>query len=107
MPAWRPCYPGGFLALTLKDEKGGMVSVLTDESLDLKALPPGAVPSDSVPAHNSEFTVGRVAPVTRAGTYTAYVSVGQRDGTPRLALPLANDDGQRRYKLGLLEVKAP
>ena len=29
-----------------------------------------------------------------------FVPVGQRDGTPTIALPLANDDGQRRYRLG-------
>ena len=29
-----PCYPGGFVTLTLKDEKGGIVSVLVDEGLD-------------------------------------------------------------------------
>ena len=33
------------------------------------------------------------------------VSVGQRDGTPRLALPLPNDDGQHRYRLGNLVLK--
>ena len=40
------------------------------------------------------------APVTLPGDYALYVSVGLRDGTPRLALPLAGDDGQHRYKLG-------
>jgi hypothetical protein len=29
-----------------------------------------------------------------------FVSVGQRDGTPQLALPLPADDGQRRYPIG-------
>jgi hypothetical protein len=30
-----PCHPGGFWALTLKDEKGGIVSVSVDEHFDL------------------------------------------------------------------------
>jgi hypothetical protein len=29
-----------------------------------------------------------------------YISVGQRDATPTIALPLKDDDGQRRYFLG-------
>jgi len=48
---------------------------------------------------------GRVAPVTRPGDYAVYVSVGRRDGTPRIALPLAGDDGQHRYRLGQLVLK--
>ncbi len=48
----------------------------------------------------TEFVAGLIAPVTLPGDYALYVSVGQRDGTPRIALPLAGDDGQRRYKLG-------
>jgi hypothetical protein len=43
---------------------------------------------------------GQVAPVTLPGDSALYVSVGLRDGTPRIALPLSGDDGQHRYKLG-------
>ncbi len=101
-----PCYPGGFMALTLKDEKGGLVAVLSDESLDMRTLKTG--PADSIPTHphTSHFRVGQVAPVTRPGQYTLYVSVGKRDGTPQLALPLEDDDGQKRYKIGTISVKA-
>ena len=100
-----PCYPGGFMALTLKDEKGGIVAVLSDETLDFRTLAVG--PKDAIPvtAHESEFRAGYIAPTTRAGTYDVYVSVGQRDGTPVLALPLPGDDGQRRYKIGQMELK--
>jgi hypothetical protein len=35
-----------------------------------------------------------------AGQYVVYVSIGQRDGTPKIVLPLADDDGQHRYRLG-------
>jgi hypothetical protein len=44
------------------------------------------------------------APNTQPGTYALYVSVGTRDGTPVIALPLENDDGHRRYKLGTIEL---
>jgi hypothetical protein len=38
------------------------------------------------------------------GDYSVYISVGTRTGTPRIALPLADDDGQHRYKLGTIHV---
>src|ERR1017187_1334318 len=95
-----PCYPGGFMAVTLKDAKDGIVAVLVDEGFDLRDLKPG--PADQMPVteRKAEFVAGRIAPVTLPGDYALYISVGQRDGTPRIALPLAGDDGQRRYKLG-------
>ena len=102
-----PCYPGGFPCLTLKDPDGGIVSVLSDESLDLRNLkvgPPGAAPVTTL---ESEFAIGLVAPTTKPGTYDLFISVGSRDGTPKIALPLAGDDGQRRYRLGTVTLQAP
>ena len=102
-----PCYPGGFPCLTLKDAEGGIVSVLTDESLDMRSLkvgPPGAAP---VTALESGFTIGLVAPTTKPGQYDLFISVGTRDGTPQIALPLTGDDGQRRYALGKVELQNP
>jgi len=32
------------------------------------------------------------------------MSVGKRDGTPAIALPLSDVDGQRRYKIGTIEL---
>lgn len=34
------------------------------------------------------------------GDFDVYLSVGEADGTPVYALPLADDDGERRYRLG-------
>lgn len=95
-----PCYPGGFMALTLKDAQEGIVAVLVDEGFDVRQLQPG--PAEDIPTRErkAEFTAGLIAPATLPGEYALYLSVGQRDGTPRLALPLAADDGQCRYKLG-------
>ena len=95
-----PCYPGGFMAVTLKDAKDGIVAVLVDDGFDLRSLKPG--PPDQIPVmeRKAELVAGLVAPVTLPGDYALFVSVGLRDGTPRIALPLAGDDGQHRYKLG-------
>jgi len=99
-----PCYPGGFLALTIKDEKDGIVSVLSDESLDMRSLEVGKPGKAPTKTHVSEFRVGLIAPTTKPGTYDVFVSVGKRDGTPMIALPLPDGDGQRRYKMGTIEV---
>jgi hypothetical protein len=102
-----PCYPGGFPCLTIKNSEGGIVSVLTDESFDMRSLqvgPPGAAPG--VEAIQS-VTIGQIAPTTKPGTYDLFISVGTRDGTPQIALPIADDDGQRRYLLGKVTLAEP
>jgi len=102
-----PCYPGGFPCLTVKDSTGGIVAVLTDESLDMRDLkigPPAAAPAT---IHTSQFSIGQIGPTTQPGNYDVFISVGTRDGTPQIALPLSNDDGQRRYKLGVISLIAP
>jgi hypothetical protein len=103
-----PCYPGGFIAFTIKDDKGGIVAVFCDESFnvrDLKVGPPGEAPAKTV---SSTFAVALktygFAPNTQPGTYDLYVSVGMRDGTPVIALPYEDDDGHRRFKLGTVQL---
>lgn len=100
-----PCYPGGFMALTIKDARGGIVSVLSDETLDMRSLAVGKPDSIPVTGHTSSFRIGLIAPTTLPGTYDVYISVGKRDGTPVIALPLDNGDGQRRYKLGTITIE--
>lgn len=103
--AWRnagvaPCYPGGHPAFTLKDADGGIVTVAVDEGFDMRDLPvgpPGA-------AETRDRTFPLLAPFyLRPGRYDVFVSIGSRSGTPRIALPLAEDDGQHRYRLGSVE----
>ena len=97
-----PCYTDAYPTLTLKNNAGGIVSVLSDETLNMRDLRTGPPEDSPTRRHDSSFTVGLIAPTTQAGTVDVFVSVGERDGTPRIALPLANDDGQRRYRLGSL-----
>jgi hypothetical protein len=107
-----PCYESGFWALTLKDRKNGIVSVNVNDDFDLRQLQPGAPGEAPVQSSSAQFIVGRMqkdplgtfGPTTKPGTYDVFVSVGQRDGTRRIALPLPNSDGQLRYKLGTMRV---
>lgn len=99
-----PCYRGGFPALTFKDEKNGIVSVLVEDAFDVKTLPVGEPEKAEVKTIDGEFRIGLIAPVTKPGMYDVYVSVGRRDGTPEIALPLDGDDGQKRYKVGRIEL---
>ncbi|MCF0234586.1 MAG: DUF4832 domain-containing protein, partial [Thermoguttaceae bacterium] len=101
-----PCYGGGFVALTLKDEKGGIVSVLSDETFDVRDLPTGAPEEAARVERSARFRVGLVAPTTKPGEYDVYLSVGSRDGTPLYELPLGvESDGQKRYKIGKIILK--
>ena len=95
-----PCYCGGFGAFTLKDDKGGIVAVLSDDRFDLRDLRPACAAEAPATARAARFRIGHIAPATRPGTYDVFISAGRRDGTPVIALPLAGDDGQRRYKIG-------
>jgi hypothetical protein len=101
-----PCYPGAYPALTIKDAKGGIVSVMVDEKLNLRDLKVGEPDKAPLTKHESVFTVGLYAPTTRPGSYDIYISAGSADGTPTIELPLEGGDGQRRYKIGSIVLQA-
>lgn len=100
-----PCYPGGFPAFTLKDKKGGIAAVFTDEAHDVRTLAVGRENRLPETEWRSEFRLPERGVQLPAGEYALYFSVGSRIGTPLLALPLANSDGNRRYYVGKVSVK--
>ncbi len=107
-----PCYPGGYPCVTLKDKKGGIVSVLTDSSLNVKSLqvwePQKPIPEKITTiftiAAAFEDPVKTFYRVAKPGKYDVYVSVGKKDGTPVFELPYNGNDGHNRYKMGQIEV---
>jgi hypothetical protein len=109
-----PCYPGGHVAFTLKDAKGGIVSVHVDESLDVRDLrtaEPGRAPvrdlaTTMVVARQHADGPRSFARAAAPAPCDLFVSVGRRDGTPTIALPLADGDGQRRYRIGRITLLA-
>jgi len=114
-----PCLPGGNPAITLKDDKGGIAAVFTDEEFNMRALPVGEPDKAEAIGRELKQSADERLPqsaralaqfglppanILKPGTYSVYISVGTRTGTPRIALPLADDDGQHRYKLGSVRV---
>ena len=100
-----------------------------DETFDARSLPVAPTGQARVVSHPSACTVGIVTPIPvindgvvkhlkqtgdypfsanvptiKPGTYGLYVSVGKRDGSPVIALPLPNGDKARRYKIGEIKV---
>ncbi len=110
-----PCYPGGHPAITLKDAKGGITGVFVDELFDVRTLPVGP-PGEALSVGRQEKASSQADrplisyslppdPVFKPGTYDVFLSVGSKTGTPVIALPLPDDDGQKRYRLGKITVR--
>ena len=122
-----PCHAGGFVAWSLVDGKGNVCWSFTDEKFNVNALYP-TLNGEEIPV--SVVSVGRfghTAPIPpwndmvlaglRAkgrvtetqfdmlapGKYTLCVSVGDRQGTPKIALPIASGS-DRRYPVGRVVV---
>ena len=96
-----PCLPGGYPAVTLKDSQGGIAAVLVDESFDVRSLPV----AEAGKAENRSVESRLPLPFQlTTGPYDVFISIGTRTGTPRIALPSDGDDGQRRYRLGTIQV---
>ena len=98
-----PCLPGGYVCFTLKGERGGIVGVFVDDDFNVRSLPVGPPGKADGVERESTFTLP-LASILKPGAYEAFVSVGSRIGTPQLALPLAQEDGQMRYRIGTLRV---
>ena len=96
-----PCLPGGHPAVTLKDAQGGIVGVFADRAFDVRSLPVGPPGRAETRQHEAEFALPFQL---QGGTYGVFVSVGTATGTPRIALPLPDSDGERRYRLGTIVV---
>ncbi len=118
-----PCYGGAHPSFTLKDPKGNIVWCFTDESFNVKDLPvagPGKAQSvrrsstghfgivTPIPTINEGVILpmkelglyppfGENVPTVEPGKYTLFVSLGDADGTPRIALPLESSEKEKRY----------
>ncbi len=96
-----PCYPGAFPTITLKDEKEGIVAVFANPSFNARSLEVG--PPEAAPEAQADWQ-GHWAINMKPGVYQLFISMGELDGTPVVALPLDGGDGHRRYRLGSVQV---
>ena len=100
-----PCLPGGHPIVTLKDAQGGIVAVLADERFDVRSLPVG--PPGKAESRGRGVDASPCRSNSSPGQYDVFISIGTGTGTPKIALPLAGDDGQRRYRIGTIQVVGP
>lgn len=96
-----PCLPNGYPTWTLKDSQGGITAVLVDEGFDVRDLPVGPPGKAESRSRESSF---RLPFQLRPGRHDVFISIGNRTGTPKIALPLPGDDGHQRYRLGVVQV---
>ena len=105
-----PCLPGGCPAVTLKDGEGGIVGVFVDDAFDVRSLPVGEPGKAKIIDQQANFALSPNLHadwrpgVREPGTYTLFISIGTKTGTPQIALPLPDNDGKQRYRLGTLKV---
>ena len=123
-----PCYAGASLTWSLVDDAGCVVWSVTDGKFDFSRLPPKLDGVEKLMHAESICRFGRIQPIPpandavpadlrkrgrvkaqtvsllKSGTYTLCVSAGTRQGSPRIALPLAGGD-RRRYPLGKITVR--
>lgn len=103
-----PCYPGGYPCYTIKDAKGGIVSVLVDTKFNVRSLQPGLPGKAEEYVNSSQFVVaypfndpeGVFSRACKTGVYDLFISVGLEDGTPVFELPYEQGDSHKRYKIG-------
>ena len=121
-------HPGARLTWSLVDAKGAVAWSVTDSNFDFRDLMPtlGGVERPKRlltrcrfgctvenPPHDPVITAARAAgcdpgssyEMLKPGTYDLCVSVGSKQGTPEIALPLAGEIGStRRYRLSKISV---
>ena len=98
-----PCYFDLFPAFTLIAPDGGIGSVLTIESVNLRELPVGPDGQWPVKTFQAELCINDVAPALPPGEYQLCLSLGRHDGTPTVRMPY-DDRPDRRVPLGTVKV---
>ena len=89
-------------AVTLRDKNDAIAGVFVADTYSLKTLPAGTAEQPSTAQQNFTFTL---PDVFAGGTYDAYISVGNIDGTPVAVLQDRQTADDLRYPVGTLSVE--
>ena len=96
-----PCYGGGYPALTLKTPAGGVMLCMVDQKFNVRDLP--VAPAGLAKAVQERVSF-RLPANLAPGRYDVFLSIGSAMGTPEIAMPIDGEDGQRRYRVGSIEI---
>ena len=97
-----PCYDGGHVAITIKNNKGLIVVKQVNKSFNVRSLEPG--PKDKLgPIEGCLVTINFPRDI-QMGEYDVYISVGNDVGEPVYALPYSSEDDSRLYLLGKINI---
>ncbi|MBW7940178.1 MAG: hypothetical protein H3C63_15650 [Candidatus Omnitrophica bacterium] len=77
------------------------MAVFANPSFNARSLEVG--PPEAAPEAQADWQ-GNWAINMKPGVYQLFISMGELDGTPVVALPLDGGDGHRRYRLGSVQV---
>jgi hypothetical protein len=75
------------------------VGLFSNEEFDVRTLPVGPPEQADERGHPAAFLLPSIL---KARTCHMSTSAGTRTGTPRVALPPANGDRAKRYRLGIV-----
>lgn len=96
-----PCYKDLYPIITWKDEKDGIVAVFTDDTFNLRQLPVGKPQETKEVGKKANFFLPFLL---KEGTYSVFISAGSITGTPEIQMPLSNEDNEKRYFIGKINV---
>ena len=104
-----PVLADAFPCITLKDAQDGIGAVFVDSGRNARDLPEAT--SQAARSVFGTVTMSFLfqpplnnRAIVRPGVYDVFFSVGTSSGTPKIALPLAGDDGQHRYRVGRITI---
>ena len=104
-----PCYPGGYITFTIKDDKQGIVSTHTNDTFNVRSLQPTFPDKEKTKTIIAKLNIApkfkqNFKRNIKPGQYNLYISIGKLDATPTIQLPYNKNDNKKRYYLGKINL---
>ncbi|MDR2775875.1 MAG: DUF4832 domain-containing protein [Tannerella sp.] len=97
-----PCYGGGYVAITIKNNKDSIVAKGVCQDFNVRSLEPG--PKEIFGTTEGCLVTLNLPKNLQSGEYRVYISVGNKEGEPVYALPYDAEDDSLRYLLGKINI---